>query len=108
MKKIRSFLERVLFFLRLTDDDGLLSITHIACMVVLYKVATEKEPSVADMGALLITLSLYYGKRYNQSRKTLISDGGKQAITDIQTKVQQLQDKLSGVAATVGFRNLQK
>lgn len=105
---MKNFLKGTLYFLRLTDDDGLLSITHIACIVVLIKVALAPEPSIADMGALLITLALYYGKKVSGEKKLKLSSDGSKAITDMQSKMQQVQDKLAGVAAQVGFRNLQK
>lgn len=105
MKKIKSFLQRGLYFLRLTDDDGLLSITHIACGIVLYKIATQPNPSVVDMGSLLVTLSLYYGKQHLNRNKTTLTDENKQAIQEIQNKVQQIQDKTSGLALHMGMRN---
>lgn len=105
---MKNFIKKALYFLRLTDDDGLLSITHIACIVVLTKVALAPEPSIADMGALLITLALYYGKKVHSEKKLKLSEDSSKAVTDMQGKMQQIQDKLAGVAAQVGFRNLQK
>lgn len=105
---MKHFIKKALYFLRLTDDDGLLSITHIACIVVLTKVALAAEPSIADMGALLITLALYYGKKHASAKKAKLSEDGSKAISDMQSKLQSIQDKIAGVAATVGFRNIQK
>lgn len=104
MKKIKHFFQRVLYFLRLTDGNGSLSITNIACGIVLYKIATEANPSVSDMGSLLVTLTLYYGKAHLNSKKQSLTDENKQAIQDIQTKVQQISDKTSGLALHVGMR----
>lgn len=104
MKKIKQFFEKALYFLRLTDDNGSLSITNIACGIVLYKIATETNPSIADMGSLLVTLTLYYGKAHLNSKKKILTDENKQAIADIQTKVQQISDKTSGLALHVGLR----
>lgn len=53
----------VLAFLRLTDDDGLLSLTHIALMVVIAKVAFVQHASVVDLGGLLLGLANYSGKK---------------------------------------------
>ena len=105
MKKIKHFIEKALYFLRLTDDDGSLSITHIACGIVLYKIATEVNPSIADMGSLLVTLTLYYGKAHLKNKKQVLTDENKQAIQDMQIKVQQISDKTSGLALHVGLRN---
>jgi hypothetical protein len=108
-------LKEALYFLRLTDDDGILSITHIGCMVVLTKVALNPNPSVFDMGSLLVTLSLYYGKQHLAQRQQKLTDENKQAIADISakvnqnlsdltTKVNQVADKASGLAMHVGLR----
>lgn len=98
-------LKHALYFLRLTDTSGLLSITNIGCIVVLTKVALNPSPSIVDMGTLLITLSLYFGKSHMNRNKQAITDENKQAITDMQNKVQQIADKTSGLSAMIGIKN---
>lgn len=95
---------KTLYFLRLTDEAGLLSITNIGCIVVLTKVALNPQPSIVDMGTLLITLSLYFGKAHINKHKQKLSDENKTAIEEMKTKIQQVADKTSGVAAAVGMR----
>lgn len=97
-------LKEALFFLRLTDDDGLLSITHIGCIIVLTKLALNPNPSLIDMGSLLVTLSLYYGKQSMNQKHKKLTDENKQAIADLTTKVSQVADKASGLAMHVGLR----
>jgi len=103
MKHVKSLLSRLLYFLRLTDDDGLLSITHIACIIVLVKIALNPNPSIIDMGSLLVTLSLYYGKQHLNKSKQGITDENKQAIEDIKVQVQGIKDKTAGMAARIGL-----
>lgn len=100
---MKHHIKKALYFLRLTDENGLLSITHIACMIVLVKVAFAKEPNIIDMGSLLITLSLYYGKQHLVKSKQKITDENKQAIEDLKNKVQGIQDKTSGLAVRIGM-----
>lgn len=97
-------LKEALYFLRLTDDDGLLSITHIGCIIVLTKLALNPNPSLIDMGSLLVTLSLYYGKQTMNQKHKKLTDENKQAIADLTTKVSQVADKASGLAMHVGLR----
>jgi hypothetical protein len=108
-------LKEALYFLRLTDSDGVLSITHIGCIVVLTKVALNPNPSIFDMGSLLVTLSLYYGKKHLAQNKQKITDENKQAIVDVSnkvnqsiadlaTKVSQVENKTSGLSVHMGLR----
>lgn len=105
---MKKWIKNALYFLRLTDDEGLLSITHIACIIVMVKVALATDPSIVDMGSLLITLALYYGKGHRKAKATKISDANQQAIDEMKIKVQQIQDKTAGMAAQLGFRNITK
>lgn len=98
----------LLYFLRLTDDDGVLSITHIGCLVVLTKVALNPNPSIADMGGLLITLSMYYGKKHLAKNKLAMQDDNKMAIAKIEGRLAQLADKQGAVATALGFKPNQK
>lgn len=108
MTKFKHKLKNILYFLRLTDDDGILSITHIACMVVLYKIALEQNPSIADMGALLVTLSLYYGKQHLNRNKVKVADETVKRISDAEDKIKSIQGTVSSVSAQIGLGNLLK
>lgn len=101
---MKVFIQKALFFLRLTDEDGLLSITHIACWVVLAKIALEANPSIAEMGGLLVTLALYYGKKHLNKDKKKMTDEQAAAIAQIKAKVDAVADKVGAVSATLGFK----
>lgn len=103
MKRLKPILSKLFYFLRITDDDGLLSITHIACIIVLIKLAMNPSPSIVDMGSLLVTLSLYYGKAHLNKQKQKLTDENKQAIEDIKIQVQGIKDKTAGMAARIGL-----
>lgn len=101
--KLKQALKSTLFFLRITDEDGILSITHIGCWVVLSKIATERDPSPSEMGSLLCVLALYYGKRQMNKDKRKVNDEQAAALAKMQTKVDAVADKVGAVAATLGF-----
>jgi hypothetical protein len=96
-------LKKTLFFLRLTDEENVLSITHIACMVVLTKIAMSPSPSITEMGGLLVTLAAYYGKRHINGKKTKLSDEQSAVITKLQSQVTNLADKTGALATTIGM-----
>lgn len=98
-------LKEILYFCRLTDENNILSITNIGCLVVLTKVALNPAPSIVDMGTLLVTLSLYYGKKHLSQKDKKITDENKAAIAEIASKVNQVADKASGLAMHVGMRS---
>jgi hypothetical protein len=100
---MKAFIQKALFFLRITDEDGLLSITHIACWVVIAKIALDPNPSISEMGGLLVTLALYYGKKHLDSKKKKLNDEQTDALAKMQAKVDQVADKVGAVATTLGF-----
>jgi hypothetical protein len=54
---------KLLAFLRITDENGQLSLTQLALWVVLIKLAIMPTTSLADLGALLVGLANYTGKK---------------------------------------------
>lgn len=101
-------LKKALYFLRLTDEDGILSITNIGCIVVLTKVALNPSPSVVDMGTLLVTLSLYFGKAHLNRNKVKVTEDTVQRISDMEEKVKSIQGTASSLAAQMGLGNILK
>jgi hypothetical protein len=62
------FFARLLAFLRLTDaHDGQLSLTNLALIIVLVKLALAPSSPI-DLATLLATLTAYYGKKVLSSR----------------------------------------
>ena len=55
-------------FVRLLDETGTLSLTNIAVILVLVKIAVNGNPSFAELGTLLTVLSSYTVKRYTQRK----------------------------------------
>lgn len=61
-------MSKVLTFLNLLDSDGNLSITNVAVIVCVTKLAIAPEFSIAEVGALLCSLLNYSHKRYVNSQ----------------------------------------
>jgi hypothetical protein len=103
---MKKFLLNLGRFLRLVDDQYVcLSLTNLAVFVVLIKTALNPQPSIVDMGSLLITLSLYYGKAHLKKQKEKLTDENKTALDELKAKVQVISDKTAGLAVHVGMRN---
>lgn len=94
-------------FLRLVDEQhNQISIVNVACLVIIGKVATAPNPSIADLGALLIGLLAHYGKRrINVKMKGLDAQQNKE-IEDTKSKIKELADRVGSIAAAMGFKNL--
>lgn len=65
-------MKQVLTFLNLLDNGGNLSITNVAVLICLYKIAASAQFSGTEVGALIATLMNYAHKR-------LINSGGDDA-----------------------------
>ena len=84
-------LTRVATFLRLIDDDGNLSITHLSCYFAIAWVCLGLHVSWAELSGFLIALSSYRVKRYlegNGDSETVARLG--QAVTTLQAEVKKL------------------
>lgn len=94
-------------FLRIVDEhENQISVVNIACLVIIVKVALAVNPSVADLGGLLIALMAHYGKRrLNMKARNLDAQQNKE-LSEIQTKLKELGDRVGSVAAALGFKNL--
>ena len=62
-------LHKVLTYLSLTDGPTL-SLTSVALLVVVVKVALAPQASLVDLGALLLSLANYAHRRYTRQKTT--------------------------------------
>lgn len=60
-------LTRALLFLNLLDVQGNLSITNIAVIVCVTKIALAPQFSIAECGALMVSLLNYAHKRHTNA-----------------------------------------
>lgn len=67
-EKLLNFLK----FIRVVDvNDGLLSITNVAMIIVLYKLIAAPVTSITDVGSLIIAMSSYSFKKYINKNSTV-------------------------------------
>lgn len=96
-------------FFRVVDEfHNQISIVNVACIVVVVKVALAVNPSMVDLGTLLIALLAHYGKKQaNMKIKKLDAQQSKD-IDNLKDKVKELADRVGSIAAALGFKNLKQ
>lgn len=55
---------KVLKFFRITDEDDLLSLTHLCVYIGMYKVITTQAADLQDVGLFITALMNYGYKKY--------------------------------------------
>lgn len=76
--------------LKLFDPDGTLSLTNIAVMVLIAKIATASAIDWQVVSALLITLVSYGHKRQLNARRAADKEASSGIVQDLEQKVQEL------------------
>lgn len=62
-KQIHDGLKRALRYLRINDEKNMVSLTNLAMILILYKIASTPATSMEDIGLLLGVLASYQAKR---------------------------------------------
>ena len=62
-EKVKKNLDKVLKYFRINDEKGLISLTNIAMILVLYKLAVTPALNIQDLTALFVAVLGYQGKR---------------------------------------------
>lgn len=87
-------LKSLLAFLRVTDEQGKLSITNIVLVAVLIRLLRCEQLAIEDIAAFAATVAGYQFKRYVAGTPTTDEDERKamqEAIASLQTKVTAIQ-----------------
>ena len=69
-KKIRVGIMKALLYLRINDSNNMISLTNIAMMLVIYKIAVTPAVSFQDITALAIGIMGYQVKRIVEGKKS--------------------------------------
>lgn len=95
-------------FLRLIDENRVLSITNIALWVIIAKIAAVQEASMTDIAALLTVVFNYAYKRYVKAKEPKEEDTAlvkyDKKLEDFQSQLKDVKDKIGEVAFAAGFR----
>lgn len=102
---MKAKLLKALDFVRLLDETGNLSLTNIAVMVVLVKVAMSSFVSPAELGALLTVISSYSFKRYNQRRHRYSKEPKIDVVQNLdKVKLDGMYNDLERLKLAAGFK----
>ena len=81
--------EKLLIRARILDLDGTLSLTSLTLLVMLFRVASCKEVSMAELGAFLAAVANYAGKKLIHT--SAASSETSETVADLATQVASLK-----------------
>lgn len=81
--------------LRLTDEDGSLSLTSVALLVVLVKTAMAPSMSMEDVGLFLAAVSQYSAKKYFKGKAQAADTS--ESVASLGQSVQALSTELTSL-----------
>lgn len=96
---------KILTFLNLLDFEGRLSITNLAVIITLFKLATSPSASLTEAGMLLCTLANYALKRKTNADAVAPSeDVIPTQVAEMQKKIEDMTSQVSGLALQAGIK----
>lgn len=104
MEKVKSFFKPILQFLNVVDRKGNLSITNVAVIIVVTKIAIAQSVGITEAGALLITLLNYGHKRQEDAKAAKLE---KEAVIAQDKKAEdvKMEDLKSTIEKVVEVQN---
>lgn len=85
---------RIAYFFRLTDDDGLLSLTHLALYVGIALLILGRSIPWTDLSAFVVALGSYRVKRATEASAAADTE----TVAKLGTTVQALQATVNALA----------
>ena len=67
-KTIHKYIKKGLQYFRINDENNLVSLTNIAMIIMLYKIAATPSTSFEDLTALFVVIVGYQSKRFVGSK----------------------------------------
>ena len=99
---------KILQTLRLLDENKQLSLTNLAVMITLGKLALADQASLENIGALLLALLAYHAKRHTvtkaESHKKVVEKA--EAIEASAEELKAIKSKLQGIEAVMGMKGI--
>lgn len=96
---ILSGIKQLANFLNLLDAQGKLSITNVAVIVCLLKLAFAPAASITEAGTLLVALANYAHKRYTNA-----TPEPEQPDQELQKQLDEMQSTVSNLALKAGLK----
>lgn len=101
-------MEKVMKYLNLLDSSGNLSITNLAVLITLVRLAISPSASITEAGSLLVALASYSHKRYitakSKDQVIDIQDQINQALAETTSKLSELESKTSALSLSLGLK----
>lgn len=95
---------QILAFLRLLDENAQLSLTNIAVIVILAKMAIEPTLDYAAVAATLGVIGTYGFKRYTQRKSKPLQSAKDEEFQDVQKTISELGSDIDKLKIAQGFR----
>lgn len=96
---ILSGIKQLANFLNLLDAQGKLSITNVAVIVCLLKLAFAPAASITEAGTLLVALANYAHKRHTNA-----TPEPEQPDQELQKQLDEMQSTVSNLALKAGLK----
>lgn len=103
------FIIKTMTFLRIIDQhDGQLSISNLAVLITLGKIAFAPTASLTEAGALFVALGNYAYKKHVNKGATSEDESSAIAAEVAATtqKLSEIESKVSGIAMSMGIKKL--
>lgn len=91
---------KVLNFLRLIDENKTLSISNLAVITILVKLAVQPCFDLAGAAVLLTAIGNYAFKSYNRPRRT---EGAEEAVQKLTEEVKRVSSSVEKLKMRAGF-----
>lgn len=98
-------------FIRVIDDQNVISLTNLGMWACILKLATSVQPSYAEVGSLLVALAAYNIKRVvdrkqkdKTEQETIENQELKNKVANLEEALKATQDKIGAVSLAVGFK----
>lgn len=98
-------MEKLLIKLKLFDADKTLSLTNVALMVCVGKLAASPSPALPDLAALLLALLAYGHKKVLRVKADTKTETTAQALVAMQVAHKELVDRLNQLTTAVTLKN---
>ena len=100
-------LKAALSFLNLLDAEGRLSITNLAVVITLVKLAISPAASLTEAGMLLCTLTNYAHKRVVTAQAQEVpEDTVTPQVDEMQKKIEDMTSQVSALAIQSGMKKM--
>jgi hypothetical protein len=96
-------------FFSLLDSEGRLSITNVAVIIVLAKLAISPSASITEAGSLLVVLANYAHKRITNNQASDKTEDVQNQINSAinlnSKQLESLESKVSALAISAGMKS---